>query len=302
MGVSSQMADHGSEHTCTRGTRPGETMEKQIELTGRAATEADEARAEHTGPTTLIPDIEHNSNSSLRSAERSDHNHEAVADSRRQATRDEDRDQPRTKTLDIDCFEPRPLEDDTDNDQPEEEAEKRRDERARDNAIRRDRHAARAPYAYDFHIKAGQGVDYLGGAWRVIQLEGNKSSPGQATIMRKGGSKEKIVMVGDLRPAATPRAAKFLPGQGLTINGEDFVIFTDKVCCCTKGPPSSILNYHFWFKYKCLNLPRCTSILVHPYGCTCLNILVDPSCLNNVVVVQRVLHPQTLLRMEVIYI
>ena len=26
------------------------------------------------------------------------------------------------------------------------------------------------------------------------------------------------------------------------------------------------------------NLPRCTSILVHPYGCTCLNILVDPPC------------------------
>ena len=26
------------------------------------------------------------------------------------------------------------------------------------------------------------------------------------------------------------------------------------------------------------NLPRCTSILVHPYGCTRLNILVDPPC------------------------
>ena len=37
----------------------------------------------------------------------------------------------------------------------------RRDERARDNAIRRDRHATRAPYAYDFHIKAGQEVDYV---------------------------------------------------------------------------------------------------------------------------------------------
>ena len=101
----------------------------------------------------------------------------------------------------------------------------RRDERARDNAIRRDRHAARAPYAYDFKIQAGQEVDYLGDAWRVIQLEGNKTSPGQATIIRKGGGKEKRVMVADLRPAATPRAAKFLPGQELKINEEDFVIF-----------------------------------------------------------------------------
>ena len=32
-------------------------------------------------------------------------------------------------------------------------------------------------------------------------------------------------MVGDLRPAATPRVAKFLPGQELNINEEDFVIF-----------------------------------------------------------------------------
>ena len=93
-------------------------MREQIALAGRAVTKADEARAEHTGPTTLILDIKHDSNSSLRSAERgqerSNHNHEAVADSRRQATRDEDRDQPRTKTLDIDCFKSRPLEGDTD--------------------------------------------------------------------------------------------------------------------------------------------------------------------------------------------
>ena len=32
-------------------------------------------------------------------------------------------------------------------------------------------------------------------------------------------------MVGDLRPAATLRVAKFLPGQELNINEEDFVIF-----------------------------------------------------------------------------
>ena len=101
----------------------------------------------------------------------------------------------------------------------------RRDDRGRDNAIRRDRQAARAPYAYDFKISAGQEVDYLGDAWSVIQLEGNPASPGQATIKKKEGGKEKVVMVGDLRPAATPRAAKFLPGQELTINEEDFVIF-----------------------------------------------------------------------------
>ena len=97
--------------------------------------------------------------------------------------------------------------------------------RGRDNAIRRDRQAARAPCVYDFRIKAGQEVDYLGDAWSVIQFEGNPSAPGQATIIRKGGGKEKVAMVGGLRPAATPRAAKFLPGQELAINEEDFVIF-----------------------------------------------------------------------------
>ena len=34
-----------------------------------------------------------------------------------------------------------------------------------------------------------------------------------------------VVMVGDLRPAATSRAAQFLLGQELAINEEDFVIF-----------------------------------------------------------------------------
>ena len=100
-----------------------------------------------------------------------------------------------------------------------------RDERGSDNAIRRDRQAARAPYAYAFQITAGQEVDYLGDAWSVIQLEGNPASPGQATIKKKEGGKEKVVMVDDLRPAATPRAVKFLPGQELNIHEDDFVVF-----------------------------------------------------------------------------
>ena len=44
----------------------------------------------------------------------------------------------------------------------------RSDERGRDNAMRRDRQAAPAPYAYDFRIKEGQEVGYLGDAWPVV--------------------------------------------------------------------------------------------------------------------------------------
>jgi hypothetical protein len=62
----------------------------------------------------------------------------------------------------------------------------------------------------------------------VGSLDGNSQNPRQAKIMSKMGGKEKtVLMVSDLRPAATPRAVKFLPGQGRNVNihEEEFAIF-----------------------------------------------------------------------------
>ena len=104
----------------------------------------------------------------------------------------------------------------------------------------------RAPYAYDFNIKQGQEVDYLGKAWIVNQLDGKSQAPGQARIIKVEGGKEKTVMVSDLRPAATPRAAKFLPGQELNIHEEDFVVF--------EGEESITMGRWRGENVKCMNM------------------------------------------------
>ena len=85
----------------------------------------------------------------------------------------------------------------------------KREEVARDNAIRRQSNKQRPPYAYDFNISPGMEVSHTDGLlYKVVSVSPNPSNPITAEISREGHQKSARII--ELKPAATPRPARHL--------------------------------------------------------------------------------------------